>query len=242
MIKKIAITFFIAINIQITLKAQNLNYFGLFPVYNQNGNIYKKWDYSLFFFSAINTFNQTIKGVDYPPNVFLVFGEAALAYNVNRKFSIAGAYVYQGANVFNSDYVSENRLYQQITYKHFINEKTTLRHRLRFDERFIQDRETGKAPLSHRLRYLFGIETVLSEKLYFTVYNEVFFTTSTPKAAFYSENWAYAAIGFKTKKMGNFEAGPIFITWVRDAAQDRINLWYLQLTWITTLNFSKQNY
>lgn len=236
MVKKLILIALLLLNLSY-LKAQNFNYFGLFPVYNQNGNIYKKLDYSLFFFGAVNTFDQTIEGISYPSKVFIAYGEAVLVYNFSRKFSIAGAYVYERLNPFGSDFRNENRLYQQITYKHFLSEKTTLRHRLRFDERFVQNRQSGETPLTHRLRYLFGIETKLSEKLYFTAYNEFFFTTSTPRDALYSENWAYAAIGFKTKKIGNFEAGPIYITWVRNANQDRMNLWYLQLTWITTINF-----
>jgi hypothetical protein len=225
-----------------SLNAQNLNFYGLFPVYNQNGLIYKKLDYSLFFFGAINTFEQKIENVSYPSKLFIGYGEAALSYNFTSRFSAAFAYVYERQHPFDSYYRNENRLYQQLTYKHPVSSKATLKHRLRFDERFVQNRSTGETPLTHRLRYLIGIEFPLkkeSDQYYFTAYNEFFFNTFTPRDAFYGENWAYAGIGLKTKKVGKFEAGPIYINWVRNAAQDRLNLWYLQLSWITQINLTK---
>jgi len=233
-----AILFALLVGHTTLLTAQNLNYFGLFPVYNQNGNISGKFDYSIFLFGAVNTFNQTIEGTNYPPKVFILYGEGAVSYNFNKNFSASFAYVYERQNPFGSDFRNENRLYQQLTYKHFVG-NSTIKQRLRFDERFVQNRATGEAPLSHRLRYLLGFETPISEKWYFSTYNEFFFSTSLPQDAFYSENWGYAGVGFKTKKWGNIEAGPIFITWVRNPAQERMNLWYLQIAWMTEINLSK---
>jgi hypothetical protein len=218
-----------------------LNYFGLFPVYNQTGRIYKKWDYSLFMFAALNTFNQKMDGVNYPPKAFLLYDENAIIYNATKQLSFAVSYTYQGTDLFQGDYVNEHRVWEQAAYKHSIK-NVELVHRLRFDERFIQDRTDNTYPLSHRLRYRLALTVPLkkgSDKYYFTAYNEFFFTTSTPRNAFYGENWAHAGIGIKASKTSSFEAGPIYITWVRDSAQDRMNLWYLQLSWITTLNITK---
>lgn len=44
-----------------------------------------------------------------------------------------------------------------------------------------------------------------ADKLYFSAYNEFFFNTYKAATAIYGENWAYAAVGFKTAKAGNFE-------------------------------------
>ncbi len=224
------------------INAQDLNFYGLFPVYNQNGRIYKKWDYSIFLFGAVNTFNQKIEGVTYPAKTFLLYDENAIVFNATKQLSFAISYTYQRSDPFLNSYNNEHRIWEQVTYKHFIK-KVTIKHRIRFDERFIQNRTNNSYPLSHRLRYLIGTEFPLqkSGKCYFTSYNEFFFTTSSPRGTFCGENWAYAGIGVKTKKIGNFEAGPTYITWVRNAALDRMNLWYLQLSWITTINLSKEN-
>lgn len=224
-----------------TSMAQNLNFYGLFPVYNQTGRIYKKWEYSIYLFAAINTFDQTIEGVTYPAKVFMIYDENALVYNASKKLGFAVSYTYQRTDPFLSSYVNEHRIWAQVGYKQFLN-KTTLRHRLRFDQRYIQDRATDTYPAHNRLRYLIGIEFPLkkeSNKYYFTAYQEFFFTTSTPRDAVYGENWAYAGIGVRTQKAGAFEIGPTYITWVRNADLDRLNLWYLQLTWNTTINFTK---
>ncbi|HSZ26349.1 MAG TPA: DUF2490 domain-containing protein [Cytophagaceae bacterium] len=239
MIKKITFLWFIIFSLTGTIQAQTLTFYGLFPVYNQTGRIYKKLDYSIFLFAALNTFNQKIGGTDYPSKYFLLYDENALIYNLSKQFSVAASYTYQRTDVFLNSYVNEHRIWEQVAFKHFIR-KATLKHRLRFDERFIQDRTNNTYPLSHRLRYLIGADLPLSDKYYLTGYNEFFFTTSSPRNAFYGEDWAYIGIGLKTK-MGKFEAGPIHITWVRYPAQDRMNLWYLQLSWMTTINLTKDN-
>ncbi|MDX2190419.1 MAG: DUF2490 domain-containing protein [Bacteroidota bacterium] len=243
MIKRLLATLLLFIVWSEATQAQNLNYYGFFLVYNQTGRIYKKWDYSIFLFAAINTFNQKIDGVSYPPKTFLLYDENAVIYNATKQLSFAASYTYQRVDPFLSSYSNEHRIWEQVAYKHFIN-KATIKHRIRFDERFIQNRADNTYPLSHRLRYLIGLEMPLkkeSDKYYLTAYNEFFFTTSTPTDAFYGENWAYAGIGVKTKTAGKLEAGPVYITWVRNPAQDRMNLWYLQLSWMTTLNFTKED-
>lgn len=222
--------------------AQTQNYAGLFPVYIQSGKIYKRLDYTIFAFGAVNTFNETIAEVNRPAKVFLLYSEQDLIYNFSKRFSFAASYTYQRTDPFLKTYVNENRVWEQLTYKHPVG-RITIKHRVRYDERFIENRETGKYPLSARVRYLIGIDFNLSksnDKYFFTAYNEFFFTTSHPRNAFYSENWAHAGIGMKMGKAGSVEAGPIFISWVNDQQGDRMNLWYMQLTWMTTINISKK--
>lgn len=223
-------------------QAQTQNYAGIFPVYTQSGKIYKRLDYAIFAFGAVNTFNETIAEVNRPPKVFLLYSEQDLIYNFSKRFAFAASYTYQRTDPFLKSYVNENRVWQQIGYKHPVG-RITMKHRLRYDERFIQNRETDKYPLSTRLRYLIGVEFNLSknsDRYFFTAYNEFFFTTSKPRNAFYGENWVHAGIGIRNGKANSFEAGPIFISWVNDPQGDRMNFWYMQLTWITTINISKK--
>ena len=239
--KKVFFTSFVLLLIAYHTNAQTLNLFGVFPSYSQSGRIYKKWDYSLYLFGAINTFNQTIQEVKNPPKVFLLYSDNIIAYNFSKRFAAAVSYTYQRTDPFLNTFINENRVWQQIGYKCSIG-KLQLRQRLRNDERFIQNRPiTSNYYFSDRLRYLIGIEFPLKKEsnYYFNAYNEFFFTLTKQRFAVYQENWAYAGIGTKTKKTGNFEIGILSVSWLRDSNKDRLNLWYLQLTWITTINISK---
>ncbi|MBY0435466.1 MAG: DUF2490 domain-containing protein, partial [Cyclobacteriaceae bacterium] len=112
------------------------------------------------------------------------------------------------------------------------------------DGRFIQDRVTGESPYTSRLRFLIGAAIPLSQKsdrLYFTAYNEVFFNTYKNPVAVYAENWAFAGIGLRTKKSGAFELGPFYIASVGNTSDNWLNYYYLQLNWITHLDFRKKN-
>jgi hypothetical protein len=67
----------------------------------------------------------------------------------------------------------------------------------------------------------------------------MFFNTYENSFAVYAENWAYAGLGMKTKSAGSWEVGPLYIFWVNNSARDLLNFYYLQLTWITHLDFRK---
>ena len=83
-----------------------------------------------------------------------------------------------------------------------------LKHRLRFDNRFVHNRTTGETPYIHRLRYLIGLDVPIKSKknnLYFTAYEEAFFNTFKNPSAVYGENWAYAAIDVKLNDKNKIE-------------------------------------
>lgn len=226
-----------------SITAQNQNFYGIFPVVSHSGILSKKFEYNFFLFTALNTFKQEYDGVKYPKKAVMFYVENTLIYNFNPKFSVAASYTYQRNNPFTSDYSNENRLWQQVTYRAFLK-KTKLIFRLRFDERFTKDRVTNERPLSTRLRGLVGIELRLkkdTDKYYFTAYNEFFFNTSKPTYSIYAENWAYAGVGIKTQKYGSFEVGPLYIGGVRNANIDLQNLIYLQLSWITNIDWRKKD-
>lgn len=228
--------------IHLTGKAQSSYHFGLFPTIDHSGTISKKFDYSFYYFGGFNLINSQVNGTKDPANFFVFYAEQALTYKVNKHLSFTGSYVYERQHPTESNYRNENRFYLQSTYKYDLN-RTTLKHRLRFDGRFIQDKTTGDAPFTSRIRYLFGVSTPLlktSDKLYFSAYNEFFFNIYKSAVAIYGENWAYAGIGYKTAKAGNFEAGPLYIFWVNNAQNDLTNFFYLQLTWATHIDFTKK--
>lgn len=223
------------------IQAQNINHIGLFPTIDHSGTISKRLDYSLYYFGGLNLINDKVNGVEEPANFFVFYSEQALTYNLTPYLSFTGSYVYERQHPTESNYRNENRFYLQTAYKYNLN-RTTLKHRLRFDCRYIEGRTTGKAPFTSRIRYQFGVTTPLrktADDIYFSAYNEFFFNTYKSAVAIYGENWAYAGIGLKTKRAGNFEAGPLYIFWVNNHKNDLTNFYYLQLTWITHIDFTR---
>lgn len=224
-----------------TAKAQNREIGGAFPTIDHSGTFNNKWSYSLYYFGAFSLINPEIAGVKDEPHLNAFYSEQTLSFNVNKEWSFTGSYVYERQNAFRTTYRNENRFYIQTTYKYNLN-LTNVKHRLRYDGRYIENRVTKETPYTNRLRYLIGLSTPFkkeSDKVYFTAYNEFFFDLDKSSTAIYSENWAFAGFGFKTKSIGKFEIGPLYIFWVANKSNDLINFYYLQLTWVTHLNFKK---
>jgi hypothetical protein len=184
-----------------------------------------------------------VNGIEDPANFFVFYSEQALTYKLNYHLSFTGSYVYERQHPVESNYRNENRFYLQSTYKYYLG-KTSLKHRLRFDGRFIENRTTGQTPFTSRVRYLIGLSTPLQktkDNLYFTAYNEFFFNTYKASNTIYSENWAFAGIGIKTAKEGNFELGPLYIFWLNNSAwKDLTNFYYLQFAWSTHIDLRRK--
>lgn len=233
---------FITIRICINIKGQTSYHFGLFPTIDHSGTINKKLDYGIYYFAGFNLINEPQNIVKESANLFVVYAEQSLTYKINNHLSFTGSYVFEKQYPLKNNYRNENRFYLQSTYKYLLN-KHSIKHRIRHDGRFIENRITGKAPFTSRIRYLGGISGPVSkknERLYFSMYNEFFFNTYRNAANIYDENWAYAGMGYKTKTAGNFEIGPLYIFWITNKQNDFKNFIYLQLTWNTHLNLSKK--
>ena len=223
-------------------KAQSTFVGGLFPTIDHSGTITKHLEYSFYYFGAFPMFNFNKPDISKDANFLLFYSEQALTFNVNKHLSFTGAYVYQRENVTQNNYVNENRVHIQATYKHTAK-TVNLKQRLRFDNRFVQNRTTGETPFTHRLRYLIGLDVPIKNKknnLYFTAYEEVFFNTFKNAGSFYGENWAYAALGVKLNDKNKIETGPLYISW-NTGGNNWFHQYYLQLTWISHLDFTKPN-
>lgn len=223
--------------------AQSTSNIGLFPTIDHSGTISKKFDYSLYYFGAINLINSKINNAQQNTGFFAFYAEQALTYKLNPHLSFTASYVYERQNPTYDNYRNENRFYLQSTYKHQLKE-TTLKHRLRFDGRFVENRVKNETPFTSRFRYLFGIQTPIktpNNKLYFTAYNEFFFNTENKATPTYAENWAYAGLGYKINKSNTIEAGPLYIAWANNKQGDKTNLYYLQLSWISHIDYTKKS-
>ena len=222
-----------------SVKAQSTFVGGLFPTIDHSGTLNPKLDYSLYYFAAFPLANLKQPDISKDANFLLFYSEQALSFKATDKLSFTGSYVYQRANVTSSNYTNENRLYIQATYKHAIK-SINIKHRLRFDNRFIQDQITGKTPYTNRLRYLIGVNIPIKDKLYFAAYEEAFFNTYKGATAIYAENWAYAAIGIKLNERNKIETCPLYITW-NTGVNTWFNQYYLQVTWVSHINLIKNN-
>ncbi len=220
--------------------AQNINYYGIFPTIDHSGTLSEKFGYNIYVFDAVKPYNHLLNATTDKARSLYIYWESGLSYEIIRNLTFTASYVFERQNPFTTYYRNENRAFQQITYKILVG-KAELKQRLRFDERFIQNRLTGRAPLTHRLRWLSGIKLPFkNEKLYFFAYTEYFFNT-TPNAKFvFDENWSAAQMGYKINDCHGFEAGFLYVGWINDSFKNRLNQFYLQLTWVSHINLSKK--
>lgn len=231
---------FILVCLSPSLLSQNVSYYGLFPTIDHSADISKRFGYNVYIFDAIKPYNSKVNGFDDEARSFYFYTEAGLSYSIIPQLSFTASYVYERQNTFNTYYRNENRLFQQLTLKLPIG-KTELKQRLRFDERFVQNRITGETPLTHRLRYLLGVKRPLkNEKLYFFAYTEMFFNTASGAKYILNENWSAAQIGIKLNSWSSFETGLLYVGWINNADKDLLHQYYLQLTWATHLDFKKK--
>jgi hypothetical protein len=229
----------------LNIAAQNLAFYGLLPAWNQTGRISNKFSYNFFISTTIDAFDRTIDNIKYPAMDFQLYIQPSIIYVHNANFNLAASYTYQRNNPFTANYSNEHRLWQQAIYSHRIG-KSRMAHRLRFEERFIEDRLTGQYPFSTRLRYQISFKmplqgkTIDNNEFYFNTYNESYLSLTGNKNAVYSENWTYAGFGFNTTKAGSIEIGYLFQVLVRDPQKDLRFLNLVQIMWITSFDFKKK--
>lgn len=222
-----------------TAQSQSIHYFGLFPTIDHSAKLHEKWSYNLYLFDAIKPYSHSINQKTDAARSFYLYGEAGLSYQLTPQLSATMAYVQERQNPFRADYRIENRLFQQLTLK-LPWGKSELKQRLRFDERFVTNRSTGNAPLTHRLRYLAGAKYPISDKIYLFGYSEFFFNTVNGNSFRFEENWSALQLGFKWNDCNSIEAGLLYVGWLNQLPSDWLHQFYLQLTWVSQLDFTKQ--
>ncbi|MDP2176210.1 MAG: DUF2490 domain-containing protein [Bacteroidota bacterium] len=233
---------FVLINIcsYFIAKSQSKSIVGIFPTIDHSGKLSKRIDYNFYYFSAFPLLNFKEPNLKQDAEILLFYAEQGLTYHLNKKISFSAAYVFQKEAINILMMTNEHRLHVQSTFKHALKQ-LNFKHRIRFDNRFVVNWQTGEKPFTHRLRYLIGIETPIKksiDKLYFTAYQEAFFNTFKSANKVYAENWAYAALGVKLNKSNKLEAGPLYITW-DTGNKNWFHQYYLQLSWVSQLDFTR---
>lgn len=222
--------------------AQSHRVVGIFPTYELGLNGKNRWSGSLYSFAALYPWEQTSGSEIYPAQAKIFYVELAAHYALNKAFTISGSYTYERLNPLRDDFRNEHRLWPQVTWKKALG-GGTLKNRLRYDLRFIGDRSTsGKVNFEPRLRHLLGYKTPLrhSDLWYFSGYNELFFNTFRKASATYAENWFFAGVGRHLSSRTTLEGGALVISWQRDALNNWLHQYFLQLTLIHQFNSHKQ--
>lgn len=221
--------------------AQSHHIVGIFPTYELDLNGKNRWSRSLYSFAALYPWEQTFGSEIYPAQAKIIYIELAAHYALNKAFTVSGSYTYERLNPLRNDFRNEHRLWPQVTWKKAVG-RGMLKNRLRYDLRFIEDRsDAGKVNFEPRLRYLLGYKAPFrrSDLWYLSGYNELFFNTFRQASATYAENWFFAGVGRQLNSRTTLEGGALIISWRRDALNNWLHQYFLQLTLIHQFNSNK---
>jgi len=227
--------------------SQDINVFGFTPAISQTTPLSKKIDWGLFLCSTYIPTDYTFAGLNYPASdIRFQFGNS-FTYKPTKTLGLTLGHLYQRNFPFDERYINEYRPYQQINFSHVLS-NFKISHRLRFSERFIQNKTTSNYPLTTMLQYLTSIQiplqgkTIDENEFYLTGYAEEYLTLSGEKKyKTFSEFWAYVAIGYNFCKYGKLQTGFVYEWVIRNQNLDTRNLSYVELFWITNFDlFNKR--
>jgi hypothetical protein len=225
--------------------SQNLSFYGFLPAISQTGRISKKLNYNLFASTTVDAIEKRVNSVEYPASDLQLYIQPSLIYTYAANLNFAGSYTYQRNNPFNGNFTNEHRLWQQFIYSIPVS-KGKITNRIRLEERFIENKITGKYPYFTRIRYQIGFNIPLQGKtldeheFYFNSYNEFYFTLTGVRNATYSDNWTYSGLGYSLGKLGKLEFGYLLQTSVRNKQKDLRFFNLAQFMWSTNFNFKKK--
>lgn len=208
-----------------SLSAEDMHVAGLMPTISQTGEIHDTFDYNIFLYTIVDTFSKNIGGQNYPARNLQIYFEPSVIWRFREGFSLAASYAFQRDEPFQPQYINEHRIWEQITYNHALW-GGRLNHRVRFEERFIENRDTETYPLSTRLRYQIAFQKPIigsqleTAALFLSCYEETFFSTSGSRNALFSENWLYLGVGHVLDKRIQLEAGYLLQAAVSNADGD----------------------
>lgn len=112
--------------------------------------------------------------------------------------------------------VQEHRIYQQFITKQNINDRVSIQHRYRFEQRFVEDN------FKVRFRYFLGLNIPLNseKKLYLSAYNEIFLNS---KDNVFDRNRLYGGLGYRVSGDFRFELG-YMNQFLNSGNRDQINI------------------
>ena len=127
----------------------------------------------------------------------------------NIKFTLGYGNITTGAFGEDNSTINESRIYQEALFPTKIGERFYLNHRLRYEQRFIEEQS-----LRTRYRYNLFVNVALNQKemkektIYLALYDEIFINgTGMPGQSIFDRNRAYIALGYVLKKGMKFQLG-----------------------------------
>lgn len=127
----------------------------------------------------------------------------------NIKFTLGYGNITTGAFGEDNSTINESRIYQEALFPTKIGERFYLNHRLRYEQRFVEDQS-----LRTRYRYNLFVNVALNQKemkektIYLALYDEIFINgTGMPGQNIFDRNRAYIALGYVLKKGMKFQLG-----------------------------------
>lgn len=118
------------------------------------------------------------------------FIRTGLDYQLTPGVSLTAGYIHQFSETLDDINVSENRPYEEITFKNKFK-RFKIAHRYRIEHRWIN--KMGNTNFKHRLRYRFQISHPLSERFYLMAMNELFLNL---KESVFNQNRLQMGLGY----------------------------------------------
>lgn len=118
------------------------------------------------------------------------FIRTGLEYQITPGIFVTAGYIHQYSETRGDINVSENRPYEEITFKSKYN-KFKIAHRYRIEHRWINT--LGNTNFKHRLRYRFQISHPLSKRVYLMAMNEIFLNL---KEQVFNQNRLQTGVGY----------------------------------------------
>lgn len=218
--------------------AKTLNSYGAMGFVNITKTINPRYDLTLYHYDIFSFHDQKFEGKSYHSGDTQTYFQTALTYRYLPELHFSFGYIYSRNDPFlEESFQNENRLFQQVIYSQNLD-TYKLSHRVRLEERFIDNRSDDVWEFRTRLRYQIGMKTTLLPRtakraeIYSNNYNEFYFSTTGKRNAFFSDDWLYSGIGIATKEWGSFELGPMLQYSVVNTDKDQRFFYVIQGGWL----------
>jgi hypothetical protein len=225
-----------------TTHAQSIRVYGFTPTITQITPLSKKIDWNFYIGNTINPVHKHFGSLDYPADDIRLQVNNTFFYKAKKNLSVGAGLLYQRNFPFDGRHTNEYRTYQQVILSHYAG-TSKINHRIRFNERFIQNTTINKYPLTTTLQYTtsfllpFKGKTVEPKTFYAIAYLDMYFFLQGPnKYSFFGEFWANASAGYNMGKWGKLQAGVQYEWLVRNAAKDKRRILNLETDWITSFD------
>ncbi len=197
----------------VNLFAQDLTHLGLLPRINYLKPIDEHFSLNFTAFSEVDLADNTVDAVEFPSKVINLTFVAGAAYKINLNSIVTAGYLFRIIDPFETDTRFEHRFISQfVQIQHFGSLR--LRHHFRFEERFIEAKNTNDINAVTRLSYSLGWDIPLQGKhlnareFYLNSVSSYYVQPTKPRTAFHNLTEFYLGLGYKTEKYGRFEIGP----------------------------------